>query len=151
MPAYMQTLKQLSISHSREAWCLLVAQPPKPESHGNQLPKHIIFFSFSYIKKKKKKKKKGCNHSIVQSVTFVSFSSWVFSIRWQGLQIIKFEMDSHSFSLQTLYKLNNKGTWVAHFFRPWVQKKVLVACLTTLHQSVWNLSAQLTCKYVQKS
>ena len=31
------------------------------------------------------KKSEACNHSMVQSVTFVSFDSRVFSIRWQSL------------------------------------------------------------------
>ena len=41
-----------------------------------------------------KKKSEGCNHSTVQSVTFVLFGSRVFSIRWQGLRIMKYKMDS---------------------------------------------------------
>ena len=40
-------------------------------------------------------KSEACNHSIVQSVTFVLFGSRAFSIGWQGLRIIKYKMDSH--------------------------------------------------------
>ena len=40
------------------------------------------------------KKSEACNHSIMHSVTFVLFGSRVCSIRWQGLRIIKYKMDS---------------------------------------------------------
>ena len=46
---------------------------------------YLSFLSLSLNEKIKKKKSEGCNHSVVQSVTFVLFSSRVFSIRWQGL------------------------------------------------------------------
>ena len=69
-----------------------VTQPLKPESHGNQLPSKSFVFPFLVFRWKKKSE--GCNHSTVQSVTFVLFGSRVFSIRWQGLRIMKYKMDS---------------------------------------------------------
>ena len=38
-----------------------------------------------------------CEHcnKCIQSVTFVLFSSRLFSIKWQGLRIMKYKMDSH--------------------------------------------------------
>ena len=50
--------------------------------------------SFLSLSSDKKKKSEGCDHSIVQSVKFVLFGSRVFSIRWQGLRVIKYKMDS---------------------------------------------------------
>ena len=70
-----------------------VTQPPKPESHGHQLHGRSIYLSFHCLQIKKKKSE-GCDHSIVQSVKFVLFGSRVFSIRWQGLRVIKYKMDS---------------------------------------------------------
>ena len=82
----------LSISQSGAAQCLQVTQPSKPESHGHQLQERSICLSFPCLSMKTKSE--GCNHSIVESVTFVLFDSRVFSIRWQGLRIMKYKMDS---------------------------------------------------------
>ena len=51
---------------------------------------HFSFLSLSFDEKKSE----GCNHSVVQSVTFVLFGIRVFSIRRQGLRIMKYKMDS---------------------------------------------------------
>ena len=82
----------LSISQSGAAQCLQVTQPPKPESHGHQLQERSICLSFPCLSMKTKSE--GCNHSIVESVTFVLFGSRLFSIRRQGLRIMKYKMDS---------------------------------------------------------
>ena len=82
----------ISISQSGAAQCLQVTQPPKPESHGHQLQERSICLSFPCLSMKTKSE--GCNHSIVESVTFVLFGSRVFSIRWQGLLKMKYKMDS---------------------------------------------------------
>ena len=62
------------------------------ESRGHQLHGRSICLSCPCLSMKTKSE--GCNHSIVQSVTFALFDSRVFSIRWQGLRIMKYKMDS---------------------------------------------------------
>ena len=65
-------------------------------THSNQKVMDINYKSAAFVFPclSMKTKSEGCNHSTVESVTFVLFSSRVFSIRWQGLRIMKYKMDS---------------------------------------------------------
>ena len=58
-----------------------------------------------------------CEHcnKCIQPVTFVLFSSRLFSIRWQGLRIMKYKMDSHP-------KIKNQGRSSHECVRPSVKR-----------------------------
>ena len=88
---YWQLIHSVSHRAGRHSACRL-HNLPNQKTHGHQLHGRSICLSFLCLSMKKERK--GCNHYIVQSVTFVLFGCRVFSIRWQGLRITKHKMDS---------------------------------------------------------
>ena len=71
MPEHLRTLRQLSTSQTRKLWKSITA------------PQHLFFLSLSSNEKKS------------ESIYFVLFGSRGFSVRWQGLRIMKYIMDSN--------------------------------------------------------